>query len=157
MFSSKQSHEELLQSFREIAPASIYYEHYLDANFVFMINSNYMDKSCLLYTSLAVTVNLAGGQPVSMRNMREVSAICRKHRINVFYDATRFAENAYFIKEQEPGYADKSIQDITFEMFSYADGCTMSGKKDGIVNIGGFLCLNDQELYTCLLYTSRCV
>ncbi|MDI9461265.1 MAG: tyrosine phenol-lyase [Saccharofermentanales bacterium] len=102
----------------------------------------------IAYVCLAVTVNLAGGQPVSMRNMREVSAICRKHRINVFYDATRFAENAYFIKEQEPGYADKSIQDITFEMFSYADGCTMSGKKDGIVNIGGFLCLNDQELYT---------
>lgn len=102
----------------------------------------------IAYVCLAVTVNLAGGQPVSMRNMREVSAICRKHRINVFYDATRFAENAYFIKEQEPGYADKSIQEITFEMFSYADGCTMSGKKDGIVNIGGFLCLNDPELYT---------
>lgn len=101
----------------------------------------------IAYVCLAVTVNLAGGQPVSMRNMREVSAICRKHRINVFYDATRFAENAYFIKEQEPGYADKSIQEITFEMFSYADGCTMSGKKDGIVNIGGFLALNDDELY----------
>ncbi|HHV41550.1 MAG TPA: tyrosine phenol-lyase [Clostridiaceae bacterium] len=102
----------------------------------------------IAYVCLAVTVNLAGGQPVSMKNMREVSAICRQNKINVFYDATRFAENAYFIKEQEEGYEDKSIQEITFEMFSYADGCTMSGKKDGIVNIGGFLCLNDHDLYT---------
>lgn len=102
----------------------------------------------IAYVCLAITVNLAGGQPVSMQNMREVSELCRKHCIRVFYDATRFAENAYFIKEQEPGYANKSIQEITGEMFSYADGCTMSGKKDGIVNIGGFLCLNDADLYT---------
>ncbi|NLY53188.1 MAG: tyrosine phenol-lyase [Firmicutes bacterium] len=102
----------------------------------------------IAYVCLAITVNLAGGQPVSMQNMREVSEICKRYGVKVFYDATRFAENAYFIKEQEPGYADKSIADITREMFSYADGCTMSGKKDGIVNIGGFLCLNDEELYT---------
>lgn len=102
----------------------------------------------IAYVCLAITVNLAGGQPVSMQNMREVSQLCKKHGVRVFYDATRFAENAYFIKEQEAGYADKTITEITREMFSYADGCTMSGKKDGIVNIGGFLCLNDDDLYT---------
>ena len=102
----------------------------------------------IAYVCLAITVNMAGGQPVSMANMREVGMLCRKHGIRLFYDATCFAENAYFIKEQEAGYAEKSIREITREMFSYADGCTMSGKKDGIVNIGGFLCLNDDHLYT---------
>lgn len=101
----------------------------------------------IAYVCLAVTVNLAGGQPVSLANMREVSELCRANDIKVFYDATRFAENAYFIKEQEEGYQDKSIAEIVHEMFSYADGCTMSGKKDGIVNIGGFLCMNDDELF----------
>ncbi|WP_100065881.1 tyrosine phenol-lyase [Miniphocaeibacter massiliensis] len=101
----------------------------------------------IAYVCLAVTVNLAGGQPVSMANIKEVSALCREHGIKVFFDATRFAENAYFIKEQEEGYADKTITEIVHEMFSYADGATMSGKKDGIVNIGGFLALNDEELF----------
>ena len=101
----------------------------------------------IAYVCLAITVNLAGGQPVSIANMKEVSELCRKNGIKVFYDATRFAENAYFIKEQEEGYQDKTISEIVKEMFSYADGCTMSGKKDGIVNIGGFLCMNDEELF----------
>ncbi|MDO5734239.1 MAG: tyrosine phenol-lyase [Eubacteriales bacterium] len=101
----------------------------------------------IAYVCLAVTVNLAGGQPVSMKNMREVRELTNKHGIKVFYDATRCVENAYFIKEQEEGYADKSIKEIVQEMFSYADGCTMSGKKDCIVNIGGFLCMNDDELF----------
>lgn len=101
----------------------------------------------IAYICLAVTVNLAGGQPVSMKNMREVRALTEKHGIKVFYDATRCVENAYFIKEQEEGYADKSIKEITREMFSYADGCTMSGKKDCLVNIGGFLCMNDEDLF----------
>lgn len=101
----------------------------------------------IAYICLAVTVNLAGGQPVSMKNMREVRELANKHRIKIFYDATRCVENAYFIKEQEEGYADKSIQEIVHEMFSYADGCTMSGKKDCLVNIGGFLCMNDEELF----------
>lgn len=100
------------------------------------------------YICLAVTVNLAGGQPVSMKNMREVHELAHKHGIKVMYDCTRFAENAYFIKEREEGYADKSIREIVREMFSYADGATMSGKKDGIVNIGGFLAINDEEMYT---------
>ena len=100
------------------------------------------------YVCLAVTVNLAGGQPVSMQNMREVKALCDKHGIKVFYDATRYAENAYFIKTREEGYADKTIKVIIKEMFSYSDGATMSGKKDGIVNMGGFLAMNDDDMYT---------
>ncbi len=101
----------------------------------------------IAYVCMAVTVNLAGGQPVSIANLKEVSVLCRKHGIKVFMDATRCVENAYFIKKREPGYADVPIKDIVHEMFSYADGCTMSGKKDCITNIGGFLCLNDDELF----------
>lgn len=102
----------------------------------------------IAYICVAVTVNLAGGQPVSMNNMRKVKKLAQKHGIRVFFDATRCVENAFFIKEQEPGFADKTIKEIIREMFSYADGCTMSGKKDGIVNIGGFLCMNDEDLFT---------
>ncbi|HMM17398.1 MAG: tyrosine phenol-lyase [Petrimonas sp.] len=101
----------------------------------------------IAYVCLAVTVNLAGGQPVSMKNMREVRQLADKYKIKVFYDATRCVENAYFIKEREEGFAGKSIQEIVREMFSYADGCTMSGKKDCLVNIGGFLCMNDEDLF----------
>ena len=103
--------------------------------------------SGIAYVCIAITVNLAGGQPVSMANMRAVHAYCRRMGIRLFMDATRCVENAYFIKEREPGYQDKSIRDIVREQFSYADGCTMSGKKDCIANIGGFLCLNDEELF----------
>lgn len=99
------------------------------------------------YVCLAVTVNLAGGQPVSMANIKAVSELAHKNGIKVMYDATRCVENAYFIKDREEGYADKSIKDIVREMFSYGDGCTMSGKKDCLTNIGGFLCMNDYELY----------
>lgn len=102
----------------------------------------------IAYLCLAVTVNLAGGQPVSMRNIREVRELTARYGINIFFDATRCVENAYFIREQEEGYADKPIADIVREMFSYGDGCTMSGKKDCLVNIGGFLCLNDEELFS---------
>ena len=102
----------------------------------------------IAYVCLAVTVNLAGGQPVSMKNMKAVRELTARYGIKVFYDATRCVENAFFIKEQEEGYNDKSIQEIVREMFSYADGCTMSGKKDCLVNIGGFLCLNDDELFS---------
>ena len=101
----------------------------------------------IAYVCVAVTVNLAGGQPVSMQNLREVSALCKKHNIKMFMDATRCVENAYFIKEREEGYADVSIKDILFEEFSYADGCTMSGKKDCLTNIGGFLCMNDDQMF----------
>lgn len=99
------------------------------------------------YICVGITVNLAGGQPVSMKNLRDVYALSRKHGIRVMFDCTRYVENAYFIKKREDGYAEKSIAEIVKEMFSYADGATMSGKKDGIVNIGGFLAMNEEELY----------
>jgi len=96
------------------------------------------------YVNVAVTVNLAGGQPVSMENLRDVHALCKKHGIRVWSDATRAVENAYFIKEREQGYADKKVADILREMMTYFDGCTMSGKKDCLVNIGGFLAMNEE-------------
>jgi len=95
---------------------------------------------------LTVTNNANGGQPVSMENIKEVKKICKKFHIPLFLDACRFAENAYFIKLREKGYARKKVFTIVKEMFSYADGCTMSAKKDAIVNIGGFLAMNDNEL-----------
>lgn len=99
------------------------------------------------YISFEMNVNMAGGQPFSMENAKKVSELCYKYEIKIFYDATRCVENAYFIKQRENGYQDKSIKEILKEMMSYGDGCTMSSKKDGLVNIGGFLALNDYDLY----------
>src|SRR5699024_9585525 len=107
------------------------------------------------YISVAVTVNLAGGQPVSMGNLKAVSDVAKKHNIRVMFDATRCVENAYFIKEREKGFENHTIAEILYEMMSYSDGCTMSGKKDNLVNIGGFLALNDADIYqraTLLIY-----
>lgn len=94
-----------------------------------------------------ITCNTAGGQPVSMQNIKEVSALCKKYEIPLYFDAARFAENAYFIKIREEGYAHKTIKEIVKEMFSYGDGMTISAKKDGLVNMGGFIALNSKEVF----------
>ncbi|MFH1584338.1 MAG: tyrosine phenol-lyase [Actinomycetota bacterium] len=99
------------------------------------------------YVSFEMNVNMAGGQPFSMENAEKVSELCHKYGISIFYDATRCVENAYFIQQREKGYHDKSIKEILKEMMSLGDGCTMSSKKDGLVNIGGFLALNDYDLF----------
>jgi tyrosine phenol-lyase len=99
------------------------------------------------YISVAATVNMAGGQPISMANLRAVRELASRHGIRVMLDAARAVENAYFIQQREEGFRDKPVSAILRELCSYTDGCTMSGKKDALVNIGGFLALNDPDLF----------
>lgn len=104
-------------------------------------------KEKIPFIVVTVTCNSSGGQPVSMQNMKDVRKLADKYGIMVIYDSARFAENAYFIKTREEGYANKSIREIVLEMFSYADAMTMSSKKDAIVNMGGFIALRDKALF----------
>ena len=96
---------------------------------------------------LTVTNNTVGGQPVSMKNIKETCALCHKYGVPVIMDSARFAENAYFIKVREEGYADKTIKEIVHEMYEAADAATMSAKKDGVVNMGGFIATNNKEWF----------
>lgn len=104
-------------------------------------------EGCIPYISFELSVNLAGGQPVSMDNAKDVYEFCKKHNIPQMFDATRAVENAYMIKKKDPRYKDKSIKEILLELFSYGDGCTVSSKKDYLVNIGGFLAIRDDEVF----------
>ena len=100
------------------------------------------------YVSITATVNMAGGQPISMENLKEVSGLCRKEGIKINLDSARVLENAYFIQQREQKYKNKSIKEILSELCSYTDSCTMSAKKDCFVNIGGFLAMNDEKFFT---------
>ncbi|MFA6806534.1 MAG: tryptophanase [Bacteroidales bacterium] len=104
-------------------------------------------KGKIPFIVVTITNNTAGGQPVSMKNLREVHELSKKYDVPVLFDSARFAENAYFIKTREEGYANKSIKEIVKEMFTYADGMTMSAKKDAIVNMGGFIATRKQEWF----------
>ncbi len=99
------------------------------------------------YITVHATVNMAGGQPVSMANVKAVSALAKRHGIKIFLDATRAVENAFFIQQREEGYSTKTVAEILLEFCSHSDGCTMSGKKDALVNIGGWLAVNDDKIF----------
>ena len=117
----------------------------VDTDILKSVLEKYIDN--IPFIIITLTCNTTGGQPVSMQNLREIRSLADQHSIPLIYDAARFAENAYFIKLREEGYADKSIPEIVREMFSYADAMTMSAKKDGIVNMGGFIGFRDIVLY----------
>jgi tyrosine phenol-lyase len=101
----------------------------------------------IAYVSIATSVNMAGGQPISMENLKALRAFTKKHNLLIIHDMTRVAENAYFIQQRENGYADKSVKEIVKEICALTDGATMSAKKDALVNIGGFLAVNDWEIF----------
>jgi tryptophanase len=110
-----------------------------------VLTTNPLEKIPMIIMTL--TNNSAGGQPVSMQNLKDVYALSRKYGVRLIFDSARFAENAYFIKQREKGYAEKSIKEIVKEMFTYADAMTMSSKKDAIVNMGGFIGFKDEDLF----------
>ena len=119
---------------------------YIDRATLFAV-VGHLGAAKIAYVSLGATVNMAGGQPVSMANVKALRAYCTQHGIRLFLDATRLAENAYFIQQREPGYADVPIAAIVREFCDQTDGAWMSGKKDNLVNIGGWLAVNDWDLY----------
>ena len=125
--------------------ANVLFRGNMDVNRLtkFLLGENKENVPMVLIT---ITNNTIGGDPVSMENIKMVSKLCHHHGIPLFLDACRFAENAWFIKTREELYAHRTPLEIAREMFSYADGCTMSAKKDGLVNIGGFLAMNDEDL-----------
>jgi len=110
-----------------------------------VLSENPKDK--IPFVILTITCNSSGGQPVSMENIKAVSHMCKSYEVPLLFDSARFAENAYFVKLREEGYQNRSIKEIVKECFSYGDGMTMSAKKDGLVNMGGFIALNDEEVY----------
>lgn len=118
-----------------------------NANLVKLEETIKEHKANIPFVIMTVTCNNGGGQPVSLENLRGVRALCDKYELPLFFDSARFAENAYFIKKREAGYADKTIKEIVAEMFVLADAMTMSSKKDAIVNIGGFIAMRSEELY----------
>lgn len=127
-----------------------YNEHPFKANIDLDKLQNVIDEvgpDRIPYVSIATTVNMAGGQPISMQNLKDVRQLTKQYGIMIIHDMTRVAENAYFIKEREPGYTDKSVAEIVKEICSLTDGATMSAKKDALVNIGGFLAVNDDEIF----------
>ena len=107
-------------------------------------------KDHVPFILLTITCNSGGGQPVSMENIKATHKIAKEYKVPLYFDAARFAENAFFIKEREKGFADKTIKEIVKEMFDFVDGCTMSAKKDAIVPMGGFIALRDKELYDAM-------
>jgi tryptophanase len=118
----------------------------LDLNLLEAVFRNH-PKEKIPFIIVTITCNTAGGQPVSMENIKAVSALCKQYDISLYFDAARFAENAYFIKKREKGYEHKTIKEIVKEFFAYGDGMTMSAKKDGLVNMGGFIALNNEEIF----------
>jgi tryptophanase len=110
-----------------------------------VIDENPIEK--IPFVIITITNNSSGGQPVSMKNVKAVAKLCKAYKIPIIFDSARFAENAYFIKIRENGYQDKTIKEIAKEMFSYGDGMTMSSKKDGLVNMGGFIALKDEDIF----------
>ncbi len=111
-------------------------------------------KDNIPFIVVTITCNSSGGQPVSMQNIKEVSALCKSYKIPIIFDSARFAENAYFIKSREKEYRNHTIKEIAKEFFSYGDGMTMSSKKDGLVNMGGFIALNSEKVYKqCTVFT----
>ena len=153
-FTTTRLHQELAGgAFRDIIideahdPANVHpFKGNVDLNKLEALVKEY-GPSRIPYVSVATTVNMAGGQPISLANLRELRGYCQKHGIRIIHDMTRVAENAWFIKQREEGYAQKSVAEIVKEICSLTDGATMSAKKDALVNIGGFLAINDDEIF----------